>query len=233
MEQWLTLALREYAHFAIGIAFLIGVLTSIAPCSILTLPLLAGSALSLSQGLNEKQKRTFIVKYSVLFVLGLVVSFSILMLLVSKLGWMLSVAPFWAYALASCVTFMILLYALGFVEGVDKERVTRHFLPWKLLGAVFIGLIFGLVSTPCASAPLAAIITVAHSSGWIYSYGLVFSFALGHGLLLLAAGTSLALTQKIVSSKALHGLSRVLNALFMFLLAGIGVYFGYQAYVLF
>lgn len=233
LEQMLIQMTSQFGAWAIVASFGIGLLTSLAPCSIITLPLLAGSALGLSGDLSPKQKKVFIYQYSLLFVLGLVMSFSLLMLLVSKMCMMLSVAPFWAYLLASLATFSVVAYALGWIQGVDKEKVARKFLKLKLLGAVIIGLIFGLVSTPCASAPLVAIITIASQSGWVYSYALVLAFALGHGMLLLVAGTSLGFTQSVVSSRRINKVSRVINGFFVVVLVGIGVYFLYQTYRVF
>ena len=161
VEHMLIDMTTQFGIWAIVASFGIGLLTSLAPCSIITLPLLAGSALGLSKELSPKQKRVFIYQYSLLFVLGLVVSFSLLMLLVSKMGMMLFFAPFWAYLLAAFATFTVVAYSLGWIQGFDKDKVAQKFLRFKLLGAVIIGLIFGLVSTPCASAPLVGIITIA------------------------------------------------------------------------
>ena len=233
VEQVLIEMTSQFGVWAIVASFGIGLLTSLAPCSIITLPLLAGSALGLSGDLNAKQKKVFIYQYSLLFVLGLVISFSLLMLLVSKMGMMLSLAPFWAYLLAALATFTVVAYALGWIQGFDKEKVARKFLRFKLVGAVIIGLIFGLVSTPCASAPLVAIITIASQSGWVYSYALVLAFAIGHGMLLLVAGTSLGFTQSVVSSKKISSLSRFINGFFIVILVGIGIYFLYQTYLVF
>lgn len=233
LEQMLIEMTSQFGVWAIVASFGIGLLTSLAPCSIITLPLLAGSALGLSSDLSPKQKKVFIYQYSLLFVLGLVISFSLLMLLVSKMGMMLSLAPFWAYLLAALATFTVVAYALGWIQGFDKDKVARKFLRFKLFGAVIIGLIFGLVSTPCASAPLVAIITIASQSDWIYSYALVLAFALGHGMLLLVAGTSLGFTQSVVSSKKISTLSRFINSFFIVVLVGIGVYFLYQTYLVF
>ena len=233
LEQMLIDMTSQFGVLAIVASFGIGLLTSLAPCSIITLPLLAGSALGLSGNMTPNEKKAFIFRYSLLFVLGLIISFSLLMLLVSKMGMMLSLAPFWAYLLASLATFLVVAYALGWIQRFDKDKVARKFLRFKLFGAVIIGLIFGLVSTPCASAPLVAIITIANQSGWVYSYALVLAFALGHGMLLLVAGTSLGFTQSVVSSQKISRLSRLINGFFSVVLVGIGIYFLYQSYRVF
>lgn len=155
------------------------------------------------------------------------------MLLVSKIGIMLSVAPFWAYLLAGIATLSVVAYSLGWIDGVDKDAVAKRFLKYRLWGAVIIGLIFGLVSSPCASAPLVAIITIAQESGWFYSYLLVLSFALGHASFLLLAGMSLGFAQSVVSNKWIGHISALVNWIFMVMLIGIGIYFFYKAYLIF
>ncbi|MBD3842635.1 MAG: sulfite exporter TauE/SafE family protein, partial [Campylobacterales bacterium] len=219
---------QNYGLFAILASFVIGVLTALAPCSLVTLPLLVGSAVTLSNDLDQKKKKRFIYKYSLLFVLGLIISFSILMLIVAKVGMMLAVAPFWAYGLASIATLTVVAYSLGWIGSVNKQLIATKFLKYKLYGAVIIGLIFGLVSSPCASAPLVAIITVAEQTGWIYSYFLVLAFAIGHASLLLVAGVSLGFTQSITSSKVLNSISSYINTIFILILIGVGLYFAYQ-----
>ncbi len=231
MENILIEYVQNYGVFAILASFGIGILTALAPCSIVTLPLLVGSAVTLSSDLDERERKIFIYKYSALFVLGLVISFSILMLIVAKVGMMLSVAPFWAYGLASIATFIVVAYSLGWIGSVDKTLVATKFLKYKLFGAVLIGVIFGLVSSPCATAPLVAIITVAQQTGWIYSYLLVLAFALGHASLLLLAGISIGFAQSMASNKILNAISRYINGIFIMMLIVIGFYFVYKTYL--
>lgn len=179
------------------------------------------------------QKKIFIYQYSFLFTIGLVISFSVLMLLVSKLGYMLNVAPFWAYLAASISTLLVIFYSLGKFKNINKEKIAHRFLKYKLFGAIIIGFIFGIVSTPCASAPLITIITVAEQSGWAYSYLLVLTFAIGHASFLLLAGLSLGFTQSIVSNKLFRNLSKFVNAFFISFLLVISIYFMYKAYLIF
>jgi len=228
VENILIEYIQNYGFYAILASFSIGIFTALAPCSLVTLPLLVGSAVALSDDLSQKEKKKFIYKYSFLFVIGLIISFSILMLLVAKIGMMLSVAPFWAYALASLATFTVVAYSFGWIKSFDKQTIATKFLKYKLFGAVIIGLIFGLVSSPCASAPLVAIITVAEQTGWVYAYALVLSFAVGHAGLLLLAGVSLGFAQNIVSNKFLNYISKYINYFFVFVLIIIGCYFAYK-----
>ncbi len=233
MTNLLVEYIQAYGVIAILSSFVIGVVTSLAPCSIITLPLLTGSAVALSEDLDKRHRKIFIYKFSLLFAIGLVISFSILMLLVSKIGIMLSVAPFWAYGLASFATMLVVFYAMGSFGSINKQKVASKFIKLKLYGAIIIGLIFGLVSSPCATAPLIAIITVAENSGWIYSYLLVLAFAVGHGSLLLVAGISIGFAQNIASSSILNKISKIINAFFIVTLFIISLYFAYKAYIIY
>ena len=69
MENLLIEYVQNYGLFAILASFGIGVLTALAPCSLVTLPLLVGTAVTLSDDLDEREKKRFIYKYSFLFVI--------------------------------------------------------------------------------------------------------------------------------------------------------------------
>ncbi|MBD3824366.1 MAG: sulfite exporter TauE/SafE family protein [Epsilonproteobacteria bacterium] len=212
-------------------AFGAGAVTAIAPCSLLSVPLLVGSSVALSQDLHGRKKALYIYAFTALFALGVMFSFSLLGFIVAKFGGFFSVAPIWAYLLASFASVAVALYALGFLGEFDKGALMAKFIRFRLFGALIIGLIFGLVSTPCASAPLAALIGVAANSSYVYAYALILIFALGHSMLLLIAGVSIGFTQSIVSNKAVAFFSSWLNKGFALMLLGFGFYFAYMAYL--
>jgi len=160
-------------------------------------------------------------------------SFSILGLMVAKFGAFFSVAPLWAYLLAALFSVLIGLYAWGVFGEVNKSAIMLHLVKYRLFGGFLIGIIFGLVSTPCASAPLVTIISAAANSGYVYAYGLILAFALGHSLLLLAAGVSVGFAQSITGNQTLAKVSNLINKGFALLLIVFGLYFAYEAYLQF
>ncbi len=211
-------------------AFLSGSITAAAPCSLVAVPLLVGSSVALNKDLEGRKKVLYTYVFTGLFALGVAVSFSILGFMVAKFGGFFSIAPLWAYLIAGVLSLLIALYALGFLGEVDKSAIIHRLIRYRLFGGFLIGLIFGLVSTPCASAPLFAIVSLAGSSGYLYAYGLILVFALGHSLLLLAAGVSVGFAQSITSSQTMVKVSDWLNKGFALLLMGFGIYFFYEAY---
>ena len=210
-------------------AFGAGTLTAIAPCSLISVPLLVGASLALNKDLEGRAKTIYTYAFATLFALGVMFSFSILGFIVAKFGGFLSIAPAWAYILAGVASIAIALYAWGLLGEIDKSAIMLRLIKFRLFGGFLIGIIFGLVSTPCASAPLVSIITLATNSGYVYAYALILSFSLGHSLLLLVAGVSVGFANSITSNKKLSIFSNYLNKFFALLLGGFGVYFFYQA----
>ena len=233
MEAYLTQLLESNSLLVFLGAFFSGSITAAAPCSLVAVPLLVGSAVALNKDLKGRKKVLYTYIFTALFALGVAVSFSILGFIVAKFGGFFSVAPLWAYLIAGSVSILIALYAFGMLGEVDKSAIVGRLIHYRLFGGFLIGLIFGLVSTPCASAPLFAIISLAGNSGYLYAYGLILLFALGHSLLLLLAGVSVGFAQSIVSSKTVAKISDAVNKGFALLLTGFGIYFLYEAYLQF
>ncbi len=231
MENFLLGLLESYGGLVFAGAFSIGALTSLAPCSIISVPLLVGSALGMSSHLSPRERVRFTYIFASLFALGVTVSFSILAFMVAKMGYFFSIAPLEAYIAGGIAAIIIGLYSLGILpEVIDKSRWMSHLITLRYVGAFLIGMLFGLVSTPCASAPLVAIITVAANAPDWYAYSLVLTFALGHSLLLLAAGVSVGFAQGVASSSKVAFITAWMTNLFSFALIAIGVYFFMLAY---
>ncbi len=206
-----------------------GSLTALAPCSLITVPLLVGSSLAMNKDLKGKQRVVYTYLFTLLFALGVIVSFSILGFIVAKFGGFFSIAPSWAYLLAAFFSILIGIYAWGWLGEVNKSALMMKLIGYRLVGGFLIGVVFGLVSTPCASAPLVAIISVAANSGYLYAYALIVTFALGHSLLLVAAGVSVGFAQSVTSNRVVIRFSEYLNKFFALMLLGIGLYFLAQA----
>jgi cytochrome c-type biogenesis protein len=77
-----------------------------------------------------------------------------------------------------------------------------------LIGALLLGLLFGAVSSPCATPVLAAILAFVATQGSIaYGASLLFVYALGHCVLILAAGTFTGFAESYLASKGVANFS--------------------------
>lgn len=89
-----------------------------------------------------------------------------------------------------------------------------------------MGLLFGIVSTPCAVPILAVILVLIASKGSIfYGFGLLFFYGLGHCTLILVAGTSMGAAKSLVESKNLQRANLYVKKIAAVLIILVGIYF--------
>jgi cytochrome c biogenesis protein CcdA len=94
------------------------------------------------------------------------------------------------------------------------------------IGAFLLGLLFGVVSTPCAVPILAVLLAfVAERGNVIYGGFLLFVYALGHSALVLVAGTSVGAAKGLLESKGLRKAHAIIQKVAGVLIIGIGLYF--------
>jgi cytochrome c biogenesis protein CcdA len=97
------------------------------------------------------------------------------------------------------------------------------------LSAFFMGLLFGVVSTPCAVPILAVLLAFVASKGnVVYGGFLLLIYALGHSALILVAGTSMGAAKKLIESKGLRKTNLVLQKIAGVIIILVGVYFVFR-----
>ena len=98
-----------------------------------------------------------------------------------------------------------------------------------LVGAFLLGALTGVIASPCAMPILVVLLSyVAAKGNIVYGGVLLFTYALGHSVLVLAAGTSMGLAEAMVSSKGLKKASVVLKKVSGVLILLVGAYFVYE-----
>jgi len=185
---------------AVLAVFLGGVASSAAPCVLAIVPLM----MSFVAGRKEAglgALRAF--GYSLIFVVGLGVSFTALGLLAALAGRMYGEVP-------AAWTWVVVVVCL--VMGLKLLGVLRFEIPMPVsvqpkvrgvAGALILGLLFGVVSAPCAAPILIVLLTYLAGSGASLLYGslLLLVYALGHSVLILVAGTSMGAARTLLESK--------------------------------
>lgn len=170
------------------VVFLGGVLTSLGPCNVATIPLIVGFV---GGSHNLSKSRAFALSFA--FALGLAITFMLLGVVAALLGsWIGAGSRWWYYAVAA-ICLVIGLQMLGVFQidlpmifGGLREKVGIKGAP----GALALGLVSGLVASQCATPVLAAILTYVMAEGAIaYGASLLFVYALGRGVPVVLAGT--------------------------------------------
>lgn len=178
-----------------------GALTAFNPCVLAMIPLMM-AFVGAYQEMNDV-RRAF--TFSFIFVIGLTITFTLLGLIAALMGRLLGdVGKFWPYVVAAvCLIMGLHLLGVWNLEiSLPRDWKPRKAGPW---GAFLLGLLFGIVSTPCAT-PILAVLLVYVASKRNLAYGglLLFMYALGHCILILVAGTSMGLAKRIIQAKGLN-----------------------------
>lgn len=167
-------------------AILAGILTIGAPCILPLLPILLGS----SVGSTSKTRPLFIA-------LGFVVMFTIVGLSLSYLITTLNISP---NLLRTIATFALALFGIFMLWPTPFEKVTSYLSGFTTkansmstkagtgnLGGFVLGLMLGLIWTPCAGPVLGSILTVIATQGNIAQSGILLTaYAIGAGIPMLA-----------------------------------------------
>ncbi|RKZ30990.1 cytochrome c biogenesis protein CcdA [bacterium] len=204
ISNWLNNAgeiIQSNPWLAFVMVFIGGLMTAANPCVIASIPLVMGFI----GGTKEKAgiRRAFVL--SLMFAFGLAVMFTIMGVVASLAGRLFGdVGGYWKYIIAA-VCLVMGLHLLG----VFKFTIPApSFIKPKVGGiitAFFLGLMFGLVSAPCAAPILILILTFIASKGnIIYGVSLLLTYSLAHCILILVAGTSVGLAKNLLEHRGLR-----------------------------
>ena len=221
IEQIVTL----YPILAFGAVFLAGVLSSASPCVLATIPLVVGFVGGYADGDRWKAFR-----YSLVFVLGLSLTFTAFGAAAGLLGTMFGTLGGGWYIAAGIVALVMGGQMMGLYE--IRLPISRDFKPKQggMIGAFLLGLFFGVVSSPCATPVLVVILTYVATKGQVlYGTALLFTYAIGHCLLMLFAGTFTGFIESFVKAKGIVNFSLWTKRLGGLVVAIVGAYLLWQA----
>ncbi len=213
--------IQNQGWLAFPLCFLGGIISSTSPCVLAMIPLVIGFVGGHAEGSQKKA-----VQYSLIFTLGLTITFTILGIIAGTMGRLFGdVGSFWNYVLPP-VVILLGLQLLGVFNF--NFGVSQRFLPKRkaLLGALLLGLFFGIVASPCATPVLAVILTFAATQKQIvYSGGLLLAYALGHWVLVLGAGISTGFAQRVLESRGISNFSSYSKKVAGVIFIGVGIYY--------
>lgn len=183
-------ALEKGSIIAFLVVFLGGVLTSFTPC---VYPMIPVTLAVIGAQAGKKKLKGFVL--SLFYVLGIAVTFSILGIIAAKTGGMFG-------TLANHPAVLIFLSAVFLIMGLSMLGVFILQLPSSFtsrlqgkkksgfVGVFLTGLVAGLVVSPCISPILVVILTWVARTGSIFmGISLLFTYALGLGVLFILIGT--------------------------------------------
>ncbi|MBP9026608.1 MAG: hypothetical protein KBH81_10760 [Phycisphaerae bacterium] len=194
-----------------------GLLTAANPCVLAAAPLMVGYVAG-----QEKRTvaRSFLL--SLTFAIGLTITFGLMWFSVWSASSLLP-AGWWKY-IAVVVCLLMGLHLLGVLHIRIPAPTGLQPKQKGFIGALLLGLLFGLISIPCAGPILLALSAVTPLYGLAFGGLLLSAYSLGHCGLVLVGGTSIGLVQKLADSKGWTRGTDVLRRLAGVLIAGVGLY---------
>jgi cytochrome c-type biogenesis protein len=218
--EWDFSVIQRISPLALILVFGGGVVTSIGPCNMAMIPLIigyVGGSHDLSRG------RSFAL--STAFATGLALTFMLLGVIVSFVGGLIGTGHKWFYYIVAGVCLLIGLQLLGVLHLPMPDFLAdqRQKMRWRgVPGALALGLVSGLVASQCATPVLAAILTYVMAEGAIaYGAVLLFVYALGRGVPIIAAGTFAGALKQL---RAFGRWSGVMEKVSGVIIIGVGLY---------
>jgi cytochrome c-type biogenesis protein len=196
--QALSRAVEGAPAAALAAAFLWGVASVVlSPCHLASIPLIIGFIDRQGQVATGRAFRL-----SVAFASAILLSIALVGAVTAAAGRIIGDAgPYVKYAVAG-VFVLVGLYLLDVIpapwSGPGQVSVSRK----GLAAAFLLGLIFGVAVGPCTFAYMAPVLGVTltqASKNAPYAAGLVASWGIGHCAVIVAAGTSTRLVQRILN----------------------------------
>ncbi len=225
LMQSLEQALNSSSWLVVPLVFVGGTATGMNPCVYPTIPVIIGFISG-----QKTQTKARGLALALAFVLGLAITYVILGATVGFLGSILGLSRnAWMYIVAGvCIVVGLNMAGLlplnfsTFAPGQSRWSEMSGFV-----GAVLLGMMFGLVASPCAMPILTLILAMIASKGQVaYGSVLMFVYALGHGLPLVIIGT---VAGALTSLERFTKYSVTIQRVGGWLLIAVGAYFIWTA----
>lgn len=226
---YLTTALDGSFALALFAASGWGVLSiMLSPCHLSGIPLVIGY---ISSRGRIKAGHTF--SLALMFSIGILITIALIGFITALLGRLMGDVGVWGNYLVAVIFILMGLYLMDIIHWDWNSGPVDPSQRGGFLGALFLGLVFGIGLGPCTFAFLAPLIGVVFrtaSQDWLKSVMLISAFGFGHCAVIVAAGSLTNLVQRYLnwsdSSKTIDYIKR--TAGFLVILGGL--YFVYISF---
>lgn len=213
---------------AVPVVFLGGLVTALNPCVLASIPL----AIGFVGGYATGRSKGYALLLALFLFLGIAASFTALGMVAGLAGTLFgTTSKFWPILIV--VVCVVMGGQILFFPNFEIP-MPRGFAPKAggILGAFLLGALTGVIATPCAMPILAVILSYVASKGnVVYGGLLLFTYALGHSVLVLVAGSSMGIAEAMVNSKGLKRASTILRKASGVLLLLVAAYFAFDLFI--
>ena len=222
----LTVLIGKNMWLAPLLALLAGVLTSFTPCALSSVPLVIGYVGGSSNNDNRKAFRL-----SLVFALGMAVTFTALGVIASLTGKLIGRAASWWYIVLGILMVLMALQTWEVYNFIPSTFLASKSTKKGYVGALIAGILGGVFSSPCSTPVLIVLLALVAGQGNIlWGILLLLLYSIGHSVLVLAAGTSMGFVKKLTASEKYGKASKVLKIVMGCLILLIAFYMFYLGF---
>lgn len=208
------------------LALLAGILTSLTPCALSSVPLVIGYVAGVG---NKDTKRAF--QLSVIFALGTAVTFTVLGTVASMLGKLVGTTnKVWYLALGVLMVLMA-LQTWEIYDFIPSTYLSGRSTKRGYFGAFIAGILGGLFSSPCATPVLVVLLgIVARKGNLIWGIILLLLYSIGHSFIVIISGTSIGFVKKVTGGNKYGVFSKGLKVIIGFVILLVAFYMFYLGF---
>lgn len=221
MEQLFTILSRAVEGaplLALAAAVAWGVLSIVlSPCHLASVPLIVGF---ISEQGQVTARRAFWT--ATLFAVGILITIAAIGVITAAAGRMMGDVGRHGNYLVALIFLVVGLHLVGVIPLNFSAAAPADMERKGLLAAFILGLVFGIALGPCTFAYMAPMLAVTFklaATNFLYGALLLLAYGVGHCAVIVAAGSSAELVQRLLSwneqSKGLTTLKTVCGILVM------------------
>ncbi|HHX22821.1 MAG TPA: cytochrome c biogenesis protein CcdA [Thermoanaerobacterales bacterium] len=229
INQWLQLlssAITVNKWLAPLLALLAGILTSFTPCALTSVPLVIGYV----GGAGVKNTRRAF-RLSVVFAIGMAVTFTALGTVASILGRFMQGVGSWWYLFLGVIMLLMALQIWEIFNFIPSTYAISKNTRRGYFGAFLAGILGGFFSSPCATPVLVVLLAiVAKGASLLWGILLLLLYSIGYSIIVVIAGTSIGFVQKLSSSDKYGAANNVLKIVMGIIIMLIAFYMFYLGF---
>lgn len=210
IDSWLEVLstiIVQNMWIAPALVILAGLLTSVTPCSLSSIPLVIGYV---GGTVNDDPRKAF--KLSLVFAMGMALTYTVMGTVAAVAGKLIGTTSHWWYIGLGVLMTLMALQTWEIYDFIPSTYLVSKNTKRGYIGALITGILGGLFSSPCATPVLVVLLGIVARSGNVaWGVLLLLLYSLGHSVLVLIAGTSTGFVGKLTSQKKYGIFSKILK----------------------
>ena len=223
MNEWLeTIArlLNQNMWVAPVLCLAAGVITSFTPCSLSTIPMVLTYV-----GATAKENLGRAFSISLTMALGMACTFGVFGSIASAIGHFMHHAGEWWSILLGILMILMALQTWGIIHIIPHVHLEGENKKKGYIGAFLTGALGGVFASHCATPVMIALLAMVAKAdkGTWWGIFLMILYAVGHSVLMVAAGTAYSSMEAIINNEKYLRAGNILKTSLGFVILAVGL----------